>query len=79
MLSGGIVGDDGLGTAGDEKAPERVAVVGRIGSAQARRGQRLQQAAGDRCIAALSGGYVERQGTAAAIDNSMDFCRSPAA
>jgi hypothetical protein len=33
----------------------------------------------DGCIAELARGYLEREGTAATIDNSMDLCRSPAA
>jgi hypothetical protein len=39
----------------------------------------IEQTADDGCVAALAGGYFERDGTTATIDNSMDFCRSPAA
>jgi hypothetical protein len=78
-LRGWVIGDDGLGAALDQELPQRVAIGGGVSGAQARRRQRVEQGASDGCIAALTGGYFEREGTAAAIDNSMDFCRSPAA
>ena len=79
VLTGGIVWDDRPGAAFDQKQPEPIAVVSGIGGAQTAWWQRFQKAAGDGCIAALAGTYVERDGTAATVDNSMDFCRSPAA
>jgi hypothetical protein len=79
VLAGGVIGNDRLGAALDQEQPEPVAVIGGIGGAQASRRQRFQEAAGDGCVAALAGRYFERDGTAATIDNSMDFCRSPAA
>lgn len=78
VLSGRVVGDHRPGAALDQKQPERIAIVGGIAGAPARRGQRFQQATRDRGIAALPWRYLERNGTAATIDNSMDFCRSPA-
>jgi len=78
-FSGRVVRDHRTGTALGQEKPERVAVVGSIGGTQAARRQRFEQAACDRCIAALAGRYLECEGTAASIDNSMDFCRSPAA
>lgn len=79
VLAGRVVGDDGLGPALDQEQPKPIAVVGGICCAQTAWRQRFEKAAGDRCVAALAGGYFERDGTAATIDNSMDFCRSPAA
>jgi hypothetical protein len=78
-LAGRVVGNDGPGAALDQELPEGIAIVGGVGGAQARRRQRVEQGASDGCVAALAGCYFEREGTAAAIDNSMDFCRSPAA
>jgi hypothetical protein len=78
-LASWVVGDDGPGAALDEELPEGIAIVGGVGGAQACRRQRVEQDASDGRIAALAGGYFKREGTAATIDNSMDFCRSPAA
>jgi hypothetical protein len=78
-LAGRVIGNDRLGAALDQKQPEPVAVIGGIRGAQTAWRQRFQEAAVDRCVAALAGGYFERDGTTATIDNSMDFCRSPAA
>ena len=77
-LAGRLIGNDRLGAALDQKQPEPITVIGGIGRAQTAWRQRFEQAAGDGCIAALAGGYFERDGTTATIDNSMDFCRSPA-
>lgn len=79
VLSGRIVGDDRAGAALDQKQPERVAVIGGVAGAQAAWRQWFKQTAGDRSIAALAGAYLDCDGTAATIDNSMDLCRSPAA
>ena len=79
MLAGGVIGNDRAGAALDQKQPEPIAVIGAIGGAQTAWRQRFEQAASDRRIAALPGGYGEGDGTTATIDNSMDFCRSPAA
>ena len=79
VLAGRIVRNDRLGAALDQEPPERIAVIRGIGGAQTACWQRLNQAAGDWCVAALARGYLERDGTAATIDNSMDLCRSPAA
>jgi hypothetical protein len=79
VLAGRVVGNDRLGAALDEKQPEPIAVIGGIRGAQTAWRQRFEQIAGDGCVAALAGGYFEGDGTAATIDNSMDFCRSPAA
>ena len=78
-LAGRVIGNDRLGAALDQKQPEPVAVIGGICGAQTAWRQRFQEAAGDGCVAALARGYLERDGTAATIDNSMDLCRSPAA
>jgi len=79
VLARRIIGNDRLGAALDQKQPEPVAVIGGIRRAQIAWRQRFEQGAGDGCVAALAGGYFERDGTTATIDNSMDFCRSPAA
>jgi hypothetical protein len=79
MFAGGIVGNDWSGAALDQEQPKRVTVIGSVCGTQTARRQWFDEAAGDRRIAALARGYLERQGTAATIDNSMDFCRSPAA
>ena len=78
-LSGRVVGNDGARAASDQEEAELVAVVGGIGCTQPGRWERRNERLSDRRIAPLSRGYVQREGTAAAIDNSMDFCRSPAA
>jgi hypothetical protein len=78
-LAGRVIGNDRLGAALDQKQPEPITVIGGIGRAQTAWRQWFEQAAGDGCVAALTGGYFERDGTTATIDNSMDFCRSPAA
>jgi hypothetical protein len=77
--AGRVVGDDRLCAALDQEEPEPIAVIGGIGGAQAGRRQRFDEASGEGRIAALSGRYLERDGAPATIDNSMDFCRSPAA
>lgn len=79
MLAGRVVGNDRPGAALDQEQAEPVAVISGIGGAQTAGRQRFQEAAGDRRIAALAGAYLQCDGTAATIDNSMDFCRSPAA
>jgi hypothetical protein len=79
VLAGRVVGNDRLGAALDQKEPEPIAVIGGICGAQAGGRQRFDKAAGDGRVAALAGCYLEREGTAATVDNSMDFCRSPAA
>ena len=79
VLAGRVVGNDRLGAALDQEQPEPIAVIGGICCAQTGWRQWFQEAAGDGCVAALAGSYFERDGTAATIDNSMDFCRSPAA
>src|SRR5207302_11336880 len=56
-----------------------IAVIGAVRRAQPAGRRRFQEAAGEGCVAALAGGYFERDGTTATIDNTMDFCRSPAA
>src|SRR5690606_28702887 len=58
--------------------PEGVAVIGGVGGAKAAGRKCSQQCGGNGRIASLLWGCLERQGTAAAIDNSMDLCR-PAA
>ena len=57
MLAGRVIGNDRLGAALDQKQPEPVAVIGGIRGAQTAWRQRFQEAAGDRCVAALAGGY----------------------
>ena len=79
VLAGRVVGYDRLCTALDQEKPEPVAVIGGICRAHTAWRQWFEQALGNRCVAALAGSYLERDGTAATIDNSMDFCRSPAA
>jgi hypothetical protein len=79
VLAGRVIGNDRPGAALDQKQPEPIAVIGGICCAQTAWRQRFEQAAGDGCVAALAGRYLKREGTAATIDNSMDFCRSPAA
>ena len=79
MLAGRVVGDNRSGSALDQEQPQPIAVIGGIGGAQRCSWQRFEQRLGDRRVAALSGAHLERDGTAATIDNSMDFCRSPAA
>jgi hypothetical protein len=78
-LTGWVVRDDGAGTARDQEEAECVAVVGGVSGAQAGWWERFDENPRDRRVAALARGYAQREGTAAAIDNSMDFCRSPAA
>ena len=78
-LSGWVVGNDGAGAARDQEEAERVAVISGVGGAQPGGWERFDERPRDRRIAALARGYVQREGTTAAIDNSMDFCRSPAA
>src|SRR5207245_11573918 len=70
---------DRVGAGLYQEQSEPVAVIGGGAGAQTAWRQRFEQAAGDRCVAALAGGYFKRDGTTATIDNSMDFCRSPAA
>lgn len=79
MLSGRVVWNDRAGAALDQEQPQSIAVIGGVGGAQASGRQRFEQGLSDRCVAALARGYLEREGTAITIDNSMDFCRSPAA
>ena len=50
-----------------------------VGGKEATGRQWFDQGSGERGVAALAWGYFEREGTAAAMDNSMDFCRSAAA
>jgi len=78
VLAGRVVGDDRPGAALDQEQSEPITVVGGICCAQTAWRQWFEEAAGDGCVAALPGSYFERHGTAATIDNSMDFCRSPA-
>jgi len=73
------VRNDRAGVALSQKQPKPIALVGALGGTQAARRQRFEQAAGDGRIAAVAGRYDERDGTATTIDNSMDFCRPPAA
>ena len=78
VLAPGIIGDHRPRAALDQELPEAVAIVGGIGGAQTAWRQRFEQAEGDQRVATLTGTDVESDGTAATIDNSMDFCRSPA-
>ena len=78
MLAGRVVGDHGLGAALDQEEPQPVAVIGPIGGTQPSGRQRFEQRLGERRITTLAWAYLEREGTAATVDNSMDFCRSPA-
>lgn len=77
-FSGWVVGNDRLRASGDEEFTQGIAVVGRIGGTKTAGWQRADQGSCNRYVALLAGGYFECEGTAAAIDNSMDFCRSPA-
>ena len=79
MLAGWVVGNDRLGATVGQKQPEPIAVIGGVRSAQTARRQGFERTTGNWRVAALAGGYFERDGTTATIDNSMDFCRSPAA
>jgi len=79
VLASRVVGNDRPGAALGEKQPEPIAVIGGICRAQTGWRQWFEQGAGNRGVAALAGGYFQRDGTAATIDNSMDLCRSPAA
>jgi hypothetical protein len=56
-----------------KEQPEPVAVIGGIRGAQATRRQGIEQIAGDRRVTALTRGYLEREGTAATIDNNRIF------
>ena len=94
VLAGGIVGDDGRGGAGDQETAQGIAVIGGVGGEQARGWQargwqaRGWQARGwqaedqgwsDGGVTPLPRCQFECDGTAATIDNSMDFCCSAAA
>src|SRR5438094_3976687 len=70
--AGRIVRNDRLGAALDQEPPERIAVIRGIGGAQTACWERLNQVAGDWCVAALARGYLERDGTAATIANTME-------
>ena len=79
MLSGRIVGNNGLGTAFDEEASKCVAVVCCVCGEQQTWRQWRDEICGNGRVATLARRYLERDGAAATVDNSMDFCRSPAA
>ena len=79
MLSGRVVGNDRLGTALDKEASEGIAVVGCVCGEQQTWRQWRDEICGNGRISALTRRYLERDGATATIDNSMDFCRSPAA
>ena len=79
VLAGGIVGDDGRGAAGDQETAQGIAVIGGVGGEQARGWQAEDQGRSDGGVTPLPRCQFECDGTAATIDNSMDFCRSAAA
>jgi len=78
-FAGWVIGNDRSGAARDQKLPELIAVIGGVSRAQTTGRQRFKQAAGNRGVAALAWGYGKGQRPTATVDNSMDFCRSPAA
>ena len=77
-FAGRVIGNDRTGSSLNEEEPQGIAVIGGIGSAETTGRQGFEQAYGDGSIATLSGCYFNRDGAAATIDNSMDFCRSAA-
>lgn len=78
-LSRGVVRDDRNRSALAQEEAKAIAVIGRIGSAQARRWQQGEQRQDDAKIAALSGRYFDRKRSAFAVDDSMDLGRAPPA
>ena len=58
---------------------ECVAVISGVRGAQQTWWKRRYEVRCNGRVAALARRYLERDGAAATIDNSMDFCRSPAA
>ena len=78
-LAGWVVGNDRPGAARNQKLAQLIAVIGGVGRTQMTWRQRFEQAAGNGRVTALTGGYVERDRPTATVDNSMDFCRTPAA
>jgi hypothetical protein len=78
-LSRRIVRDDRDGPALAQEEPKAVTVVGGISGAQARRWQAGKKGQNETKIAALSGGYLDGERSALAVDNCMDFSRAPTA
>ena len=78
MFSRWIVGDHRLGTALNKEGAQSIAVIGGVGGAQAAGWQGCEQGNGNGRVAPLPRRYLERERTAATVDNSMDFCRSAA-
>ena len=74
-LSGRVVGNDWPGAALDEEASECVAVIGGVCGAQQTWWKRRDEVRCNGRVAALARRYLERDGAAATVDNSMDFCR----
>lgn len=64
---------------GEEQGAQGIAVAGGVGGAAFGGGQAQDHAGRDRGVPLLSRCQFEGDGTAATIDNSMDFCRSTAA
>ena len=62
-----------------QEQPKAVAVVGGIGSAQARCWQPRKKRQNEPKIPTLSGRYLDGERPAAAIDNGVNFGRAPTA
>ena len=78
-LSRRVVRDDWDRPTLAQEEPKAVAVVGGIGGAQARRWQVRKKGQNEAKIAALSGCYLDGERPALAVDNGVDFGRTPAA
>jgi hypothetical protein len=63
----------------DQEPAQLVGVVGGVGQAHSRVGQRLKQVSGEGSIAPLPGGYLEGDEAPFAIDDSVDLGRATAA
>jgi hypothetical protein len=74
-----IVGNHRKRAAGDQEATEGIAVIGSIGSAEPGCGEGLEQGRRERQVVPLPGAQRERERSAAAIDNGVDFGRPAAA
>ena len=78
-FAGRVVGDDRQGTAVDQAAAQRIAVIGGVGDAEPGGWQGGEQRRGDRGVAGLAGGQREGERPAEAVDDGVDLGRPTAA
>jgi hypothetical protein len=78
-LPGGIVRDDRLGATLLQEGPQGIAVIGRVGQAESRRGQRAQQRLSRTGVPRLTGRQQECEDATRGIGDQMDLRAAPAA